>query len=197
MNDNVNHPSHYTQGPVHDRCGEVVECITVTEGMNFNVGNAVKYLWRCDAKDNGQHAVQDLEKARWYITREIERRQYEAARNEPPLLPIPGKPRPERVAPSKSTTLMLTRAPAWFGALVKSLQDTLPVAVIMQASGGPTASKGTHDGGLFDVPKRGAFGEPVLNVADIDREAAFDFIRCLTGTCTCDHGKADPRRAGN
>lgn len=85
MNDNVNHPSHYTQGPVHDRCGEVVECITVTEGMNFNVGNAVKYLWRCDAKDNGQNAIQDLEKARWYITREIERRQYEAARNEPPL----------------------------------------------------------------------------------------------------------------
>ena len=103
MNDNVNHPSHYTQGPVHGRCGEVVECITVSEGMNFNVGNAVKYLWRCDAKDNGQHAIQDLEKARWYITREIERRQYEAARNEPPLLPIPGEPRPERLAPREVT----------------------------------------------------------------------------------------------
>ena len=81
----VNHPSHYTQGPVHDRCGEVVECITVTEGMNFNVGNAVKYLWRCAAKDNGQNAIQDLEKARWHITREIERRQYEAAHNDPEL----------------------------------------------------------------------------------------------------------------
>lgn len=92
MNDNVNHPSHYTQGPVHDRCGEVVECITVTEGMNFNVGNAVKYLWRCDAKDNGAHALQDLEKARWYITREIDRRKYEDARNEPPLFEDDNKP---------------------------------------------------------------------------------------------------------
>lgn len=101
MNDNVNHPSHYTQGPVHDRCGEVVECITVTEGMNFNVGNAVKYLWRHDAKDNGANALQDLEKARWYITREIERRQYEAARNEPEL------PLEDDVKPAKDFTVTM------------------------------------------------------------------------------------------
>ena len=174
MNDNVNHPSHYTQGPVHDRCGEVVECITVTEGMNFNVGNAVKYLWRCDAKDNGQNAIQDLEKARWYITREIERRQYEAARNEPPLFEDDAVKVPVSVD-----------TPAWFGALVKALQDTLPGAVITSGGWGPkAASKGTHhDGGSLDVPKRDAFGEPILNVADIDREAAFDFIWCLTGMC--------------
>ena len=185
MNDNVNHPSHYTQGPVHDRCGEVVECITVTEGMNFNVGNAVKYLWRCDAKDNGQNAIQDLEKARWYITREIERRQYEA-RNEPQLF-----------EDDDVKVTVSGDAPAWFGALVKSLQETLPGAVTTPGVGGPTASKGTHhDGGSLDVPKRDAFGEPILNVADIDREAAFDFIWCLTGMC--DHDKDDyPGRAGN
>ncbi len=179
MNDNVNHPSHYTQGPVHDRCGEVVECITVTEGMNFNVGNAVKYLWRCDAKDNGQNAIQDLEKARWYITREIERRQYEAARNEPPLFDEPGPSVGKAEVREAAFAAALAEdsnatSPAWFGALVKSLQETLPGAVIPSGGWTPTASKGTHDGGgVLDVPKRGAF----------------DFIRCLTGTC--DHDKAD------
>ena len=61
--DNVNHPMHYTSHP------SGVECITVTEHMNFNVGNAVKYLWRTDYK-NG---LEDLHKAAWYINREIAR----------------------------------------------------------------------------------------------------------------------------
>lgn len=61
--DPVNHPSHYTQHP------SGVECIQITEHMNFNIGNAVKYLWRADLK-NG---LEDLEKAAWYIQREIER----------------------------------------------------------------------------------------------------------------------------
>lgn len=65
MPDNVNNPKHYTNHP------SGVECITVTEHMNFCLGNAMKYLWRADLK-NG---VEDLEKARWYIDREIERRQ--------------------------------------------------------------------------------------------------------------------------
>jgi hypothetical protein len=64
MADPVNHPPHYTSHP------SGVECITVTEHMNFNVGNAVKYLWRADLK-NG---LEDLEKAAWYVTREIARR---------------------------------------------------------------------------------------------------------------------------
>ena len=63
MSDNVNHPKHYNSHP------SGVECIAVTEHMNFNVGNAVKYLWRTDHK-NG---VEDLKKARWYIDREIQR----------------------------------------------------------------------------------------------------------------------------
>ena len=63
MNDPVNNPAHYTSHP------SGIECIRVTEHMNFNRGNAVKYLWRADHK-NG---IQDLQKARWYIDREITR----------------------------------------------------------------------------------------------------------------------------
>lgn len=62
--DPVNHPKHYTQHP------SGVECITVTEHMNFNLGNAVKYIWRAGDKGN---LIQDLEKARWYLDREIQR----------------------------------------------------------------------------------------------------------------------------
>ena len=63
--DPVNSPAHYTAHP------SGVECITVTEHMGFNVGNAVKYLWRADLKGN---ALEDLRKAVWYIQREIGKR---------------------------------------------------------------------------------------------------------------------------
>jgi hypothetical protein len=63
--DNVNHPQHYTDHP------SGIECIEVTEHMNFCLGNAQKYLWRADLKDD---AIEDLKKAIWYINREIERR---------------------------------------------------------------------------------------------------------------------------
>lgn len=69
--DMVNHPPHYTSHP------SGVECITITEHMNFNIGNAVKYLWRADEKGD---ASQNLEKARWYIDREIQRRKVAAMR---------------------------------------------------------------------------------------------------------------------
>jgi hypothetical protein len=65
INDNVNHPSHYTSHP------SGIECITVTEHMGFNLGNAVKYIWRADLKAD---AIEDLKKARWYIDRELKRR---------------------------------------------------------------------------------------------------------------------------
>lgn len=64
--DLVDHPPHYTNHP------SGVECIEVTEHMNFCLGNAVKYLWRAGEKGN---YVQDLQKAIWYINREIERTQ--------------------------------------------------------------------------------------------------------------------------
>ena len=64
--DPVNHPAHYTSDP------SGVECIEITRHRNFNVGNAIKYLWRAGLKD-ADTVVQDLEKARWYITDEINR----------------------------------------------------------------------------------------------------------------------------
>lgn len=65
MTDLINHPPHYTDHP------SGVECITITEHMGFNLGNAVKYIWRADLKGD---AISDLEKAAWYIAREIARR---------------------------------------------------------------------------------------------------------------------------
>lgn len=64
MNDPVNSPTHYTSHP------SGIECIQITEHLNFCVGNAVKYLWR--AGEKGDY-VEDLKKARWYINREIKR----------------------------------------------------------------------------------------------------------------------------
>ena len=64
MNDPVNHSKHYTEHP------SGVECIEITEHMNFCVGNAIKYLWRAGLKGE---QVEDLRKARWYIDREIAR----------------------------------------------------------------------------------------------------------------------------
>ena len=64
--DAVNCPKHYTQHP------SGVECIVVTEHMNFCLGNAVKYIWRNGLKDR-QPGIQDLQKAVWYLNREIER----------------------------------------------------------------------------------------------------------------------------
>ena len=66
INDLVNHPPHYTAHP------SGVECIQVTEHMNFCLGNAVKYIWRADLKHD---AIEDLKKAVWYVNREIERRE--------------------------------------------------------------------------------------------------------------------------
>lgn len=63
--DVINHPEHYTS----HKSG--IECIDVTENFNFCLGNVLKYVWRADHK--GQ-PIEDLEKALWYLKREIERR---------------------------------------------------------------------------------------------------------------------------
>lgn len=62
----VTNPGHYRAHP------SGVECITITEHMGFNLGNAVKYIWRADLKH--ETPVDDLKKARWYLDREIARR---------------------------------------------------------------------------------------------------------------------------
>jgi hypothetical protein len=66
MSDPVNHPPHYTQHP------SGIECIQITEHMSFCLGNAVKYIWRADFKND---AIEDLRKAVWNIEREIQRRE--------------------------------------------------------------------------------------------------------------------------
>lgn len=67
INDNVNHPSHYTDGKI-----EVIDFIE-DKGLGFHLGNAVKYIARAGKKDPAKD-VEDLEKAGWYLRREIERR---------------------------------------------------------------------------------------------------------------------------
>lgn len=95
-NDPVNHPKHYTSDP------SGIECIQITRHRNFNIGNAIKYLWRAGLKSasftgqiipvedgnivkalqtaevlgkviNRSKQIEDLKKARWYIADEIQR----------------------------------------------------------------------------------------------------------------------------
>jgi hypothetical protein len=64
-NDLVNHPSHYKSNGI-----EAIDVIEAFAARNYHRGNALKYLLRADYKGNTK---QDLEKAVWYINREIER----------------------------------------------------------------------------------------------------------------------------
>lgn len=64
--DSVNHPKHYLA------LENGIEAIEVTEQFNFNMGNALKYIWRADHKGK---PVEDLNKAIWYLNREIARRE--------------------------------------------------------------------------------------------------------------------------
>ena len=68
MSDPTN-PDHYRSHP------SGVEAITITEHMNFCLGNVIKYVWRAGLKDS--NPLPDLLKARWYLDREIERLQGE------------------------------------------------------------------------------------------------------------------------
>lgn len=70
--DNVNHSKYYTSDP------SGIECIDITRHRNFNVGNAIKYLWRAGLKIDADKSsinkqIEDLEKAVWYIVDEIHR----------------------------------------------------------------------------------------------------------------------------
>lgn len=64
MTETVNHPPHY------NATVPGVECIDVVRWMNFNRGNAVKYIWRAGLKGN---AIEDLRKAIWYLEDEVKR----------------------------------------------------------------------------------------------------------------------------
>ena len=60
--DEVNQPAHYTDGGI-----ETIDFIEA-KGLGFNLGNAVKYISRAGKKGS---RLQDLQKAQWYLTREI------------------------------------------------------------------------------------------------------------------------------
>lgn len=62
---NVNHPSHYNKGKI-----EAIEIIEDWD-LNFNLGNVIKYVLRAPYKGE---AIEDLEKAHWYLSRELNRR---------------------------------------------------------------------------------------------------------------------------
>jgi hypothetical protein len=64
VHDPVNNPSHYTDGNI-----EVIDFIE-DKNFNFNLGNSVKYIARA-GKKNPDTLIQDLEKAQWYLNREI------------------------------------------------------------------------------------------------------------------------------
>nr|DAP36521.1 MAG TPA: nucelotide kinase [Caudoviricetes sp.] len=64
--DDINHPSHYTQGDI-----EVIDYIE-DKKLGYRLGNVVKYVSRAGHKDD---AIKDLKKARWYLNREIEKRE--------------------------------------------------------------------------------------------------------------------------
>lgn len=66
MIDAVNHPDHYTSHP------SGVECIDIARHHDFDIGCAIKYLWRAGLKkdpnrDSLSKEIEDLEKAAWYI----------------------------------------------------------------------------------------------------------------------------------
>lgn len=73
MKEAVNHPQHYNSLPARcDKCGDFIECIEVVRHMGFNTGNAIKYIWRSDYKEN---TIEDLKKAIWYLEDEIKQRE--------------------------------------------------------------------------------------------------------------------------
>ena len=77
IEEKIDHPAHYNLNNMKCSCGRQIECIDVTRHKSFVIGNAIKYMWRYEQK-NG---VEDLRKAIWYITDEIER--LESEQNKP------------------------------------------------------------------------------------------------------------------
>lgn len=101
--DMVANPPHYTSHP------SGVECIQITEHMNFCIGNAIKYLFRADEKGD---PIENLRKAAWYVDREIKRRQAddptEAQETPAPItvnVNLDGKPFKQMIAASNAAML--------------------------------------------------------------------------------------------
>ena len=83
QHDAVNHPRHYTSH------ASGIECVEVAEHCGFSIGNAVKYLWRCDEKNA---PIEDVEKAAWYVRREFDRRSAKLSAVRSGGIPFPIQP---------------------------------------------------------------------------------------------------------
>lgn len=59
----VNHPAHYNSGKAKCECGRRIECIDIVRTLDFNLGNAMKYIWRAEHKNGAE----DIKKAIWYL----------------------------------------------------------------------------------------------------------------------------------
>lgn len=73
LNNKIDHSKYYNSHP------SGVECINVARHYNFNIGCVIKYLWRCGLKSepgmaDDRKALEDLEKAKWYLEDEIKYR---------------------------------------------------------------------------------------------------------------------------
>lgn len=96
MSEVVNHPKHYNRGKI-----EVIEFIE-DQGLGFSLGNTVKYICRAGVKDPTKE-IEDLCKAQWYLSREIEVRKASREGREP-LRPNDMNPRATSPNPSSATT---------------------------------------------------------------------------------------------
>ena len=81
MQSNVDHPKHYTSHP------SGVECIEIARYYPFSIGSAIKYLWRAGLKKDAELSdkekeIEDLEKARWFITDRINELKNEISKSE-------------------------------------------------------------------------------------------------------------------
>lgn len=78
----VNHPAHYNSHP------SGVECIDIVRHHDFDIGNAIKYLWRCGLKSeqgmtDREKEIEDLRKAVWYINDKIKQLQNHGTDKQP------------------------------------------------------------------------------------------------------------------
>ena len=80
MSKAVNHPNHYTRGSIE--CIDAIQsALTPEQFSGFLQGNAIKYMWRCQHKENCE---EDLRKAQWYLNKMIECNTASSHPNVPP-----------------------------------------------------------------------------------------------------------------
>lgn len=102
MTDMVNRPPHYNHHPLG------IECITITRQLNFNRGCAFKYLWRLGHKGDEAKIIEDLEKAIWYLSDEIEHTQSQQSITLPASINDIVKPFPKRQGKAMTTIILST-----------------------------------------------------------------------------------------